>query len=115
MAVTSGPRPANWGWTAPVKTLLAGIALILAVALLLLSRNASGPAPREFPTLTVNPNSAPAAVLSALPRIGPARARAILKARREGAFRSLDDFDRRVHGVGPATVVALRPYLRFDR
>jgi hypothetical protein len=77
---------------------------------------AAVPMPGRKPTraglvLRVDPNTAPAAVLETLPRIGPAMARRIIAAR---PFTSLDDLDRRVYGIGPVTRAALAPYLRFD-
>lgn len=68
----------------------------------------------KLPVLVVDPNVAPQEVLSALPRLGPARAKAILEARQESPFVSAEDFDRRVRGVGPATMTEIRPYLRFE-
>jgi DNA uptake protein ComE-like DNA-binding protein len=67
-----------------------------------------------LPRLQVNANSVPTGVLESLPRIGPALAGRIVEAREQSPFSSLDDLDRRVRGVGPATVAGLRPYLRFD-
>lgn len=64
--------------------------------------------------LRVDPNTAPAAVLEALPRIGPAMAGHIIAARDARPFADLDDFDRRVRGIGPVTREALRPHLRLD-
>jgi competence protein ComEA len=64
--------------------------------------------------LVVNVNTAPAAVLDALPRLGPALAGRIVAGREERPFHSLGDLDARVKGIGPATVAALRPHLRFD-
>ena len=50
--------------------------------------------------------------LELLPGLGPVRAAAIRAEReRRGPFRSLDEWARRVHGVGPASVRALRPHL----
>ena len=52
-------------------------------------------------------------VLEALPGLGPALAGRIDEARANRPFRSLDDFDRRVKGIGPSKAAALRPFLRF--
>lgn len=72
----------------------------------------AGGRPAPVPaTLQVDPNTAPAAVLEALPRIGPVIAARIIEAR---PFADLDDLDRRVRGIGPATREGLRPHLRFD-
>jgi DNA uptake protein ComE-like DNA-binding protein len=64
--------------------------------------------------LRVDPNTAPSAVLEALPRVGPATAAKIIAAREDRPFGDLDDLDRRVRGIGPVTRDALAPYLRFD-
>ncbi len=61
----------------------------------------------------VDANSAPVAVLMALPKLGPVRASAIVEARRDGPFASLFDLERRVWGIGPATTAAMEPYVRF--
>ncbi len=65
------------------------------------------------PVLVVDPNTAPPEVLATLPRIGPALAGRIVAARDDRPFRSLADFDARVRGIGPVTLAALRPFLRF--
>ena len=64
--------------------------------------------------LRVDLNTAPSAVLESLPRIGPAMAARIVAAREVLPFAGLDDFDRRVSGIGPVTRAALAPHLRFD-
>jgi len=64
--------------------------------------------------LVVNLNTAPPAVLAALPRLGPSLVNRIVTARERAPFRSLDDLDARVQGIGPATIVALKPFLRID-
>ncbi len=76
---------------------------------------------KPLPEGRVNPNEAPAASLSRLPGIGPARARAILDLRtrlqdrteRQPAFRNAGDLGQ-VEGIGPATIEGIRPWLRFD-
>jgi hypothetical protein len=73
-----------------------------------------GPESPPIPALRVNVNTAPVGVLEALPRIGPALASRIVEAREELLFVSADDLDRRVRGIGPATIAGLRPHLRFD-
>ena len=66
------------------------------------------------PNLVVDPNSVPPEVLAALPNLGPARVRAIEIARAKAPFRSAEDLDRKVKGIGPATIAELKPFLRFD-
>ena len=57
-------------------------------------------------------NHAPARHLILLPRVGPARAAAILETRsREGPFDSLEDLQR-VKGIGPVTVAGLEGLAR---
>ena len=70
--------------------------------------------PSVDPALVVEVNIDPPEVLVALPRIGPALVARIVEARQERPFRSLEDFDVRVRGVGPVTAKALRPFLRFS-
>ena len=107
-----GARSDLWGWNAPRRALLSGLALTSAVALASqTSRHVDAPA--IDPTLVVDPNTAPPGVLLALPRLGPVLVGRIVAERDREPFRSLDGFDARVRGVGPATAAALRPYLRF--
>jgi hypothetical protein len=68
----------------------------------------------------VNPNTASLASLLRLPRLGPERAQAIVDYRVKvvgergaPAFRDLKDLDA-VPGLGPVTVQAIAPYLRFS-
>ncbi len=79
-----------------------------------LSRDAEPARPR--PGWRIEPNTASAAELRLLPRIGPALAEAIVSYRREvapPAFRAPDDLAR-VRGIGPRTVQRIAPLLRFD-
>lgn len=68
----------------------------------------------SLPLLVADPNTVPSPVLMALPMIGPTLAGNIVEARAARPFDSIEDFDRRVRGIGPARVAALRTYLRFD-
>lgn len=62
--------------------------------------------------LVIDLNTATAADLEVLPRIGPALAQRIIEARdRAGGFTSLDELDA-VKGIGPRTLEALRPHVR---
>jgi competence protein ComEA len=102
-----------WGWTDRVRVLLASIAGGLAIGLLAGTLGDREPT-IEPPSLVVDPNRAPAAVLEALPGIGPGRRAALIAERRRAPFRSLDDLDRRVKRIGPATIAALKPFLRIE-
>jgi competence protein ComEA len=56
-------------------------------------------------------NSASAGALDALPGIGPVRAKAIVGSRSiQGPFSSLQDLAR-VHGIGPATIKKVEPFV----
>lgn len=78
------------------------------------------PGPREAPKpspgagMMIDPNTATAAQLELLPGIGPSRAAAIIESRQTaGPFRTVEDLAR-VHGIGPATVEGVRPYVRIE-
>jgi competence protein ComEA len=59
----------------------------------------------------VNVNTASAAQLQRLPRIGPKMAARILAVRAERPFASVDEL-RRVKGIGAKTLALLRPHVR---
>src|SRR3954452_25083971 len=100
-----------WGWTTPARGLLALGAIAGAIGLFLVAPGPVG-RPPTAPRLVVDPNTAPPPVLGALPKLGPTLVGRIVAARGKAPFRSLDDLDARVRGIGPATVEALRPHLR---
>lgn len=104
---------AIWGWTAPVRGLLIG-ATLLGAGALLASSPSGDETPVPAPRLVIDPNTAPPRLLKALPRLGPALVGRIVKARQDAPFHSMEDLEARVPGVGPATVKALRPHLRFE-
>ena len=113
--MTPTPTHPTWGWTVPVRVLLATLAGGLSLGLFVRTGETipeSGL--RRPPILEVDPNTAPIGVLIALPALGPTLSARIVEGRRDGPFRSLDDLDRRVKGIGPATVDTLRPHLRFQ-
>jgi competence protein ComEA len=64
-----------------------------------------GPA-RSLVGLPIDPNQADAATLETLPGVGPARALAILEARRQKPFQCVEDLDR-VPGIGPRILAGL--------
>ncbi len=64
------------------------------------------------PAFPIDLNTATAAELEALPRVGPATAARIVAWREEhGPFRRVEDL-LEVPGIGPATLERLRPYVR---
>ncbi len=105
MTTESAPRPWPVGKRRQAIIALALVAIVGAVP-----PSHSDDAPEPI-TLRIDPNTAPLAVLETLPRIGPAMAGRIVEAR---PFADLDDLDRRVRGIGPATREAIRPYLHFE-
>jgi competence protein ComEA len=107
-----GARRCLWGWELPTRLALSGLAMLLALGLgIQASRERRMP---EFDSaLVLDANSAPPEVLLALPRLGPALVGRIVAQRGQRRFSSLDDLDRRVRGIGPATAASIRPFLRF--
>jgi competence protein ComEA len=106
----SAKRPL-WGWTLPARVLLTLV--VACSALLLLSAHSTARNPlTAVPPLVLDLNTAPPAALTALPRLGPSLVGRIVAARAAAPFRSIDDLDARVRGIGPATIAALRPHLR---
>lgn len=62
----------------------------------------------------INLNTASAAELELLPRIGPALSRRIVEDRTaNGPFRTIEDLDR-VRGIGPRTVLNIRDHATVD-
>ncbi len=89
-------------------------AVVLAVGLVALSSPGLPEVTSDVaPDLIVDPNTAPPEVFGALPKVGPALLHQLLAARQRHRFDSFDDLDRRVRGIGPATLDALRPHLRI--
>ena len=103
------PRQVRPCWTGPARLLLIAVALPLGVRFAARPPSPDG-SPAAWPLFRVDPNAVPAPVLEALPGIGPALGGRIVAARPLG---SLADLDRRVKGIGPAKVAALRPFLQF--
>ena len=105
-------RAPVWSWTTRAIRLQAGGTVL--ASLLLLIQSAGSQAPPSPPVaLRLDVNRAPEAVLTALPGIGPGRARAIAAARQAQPIDSLVDLELRVRGLGPRTANAIRPFLRF--
>ena len=63
--------------------------------------------------LLVDPNTAPASVLEALPHVGPSLARRLIEQREIRPFESIEELRLRVRGLGPATMARLAPHLRI--
>ncbi len=99
-------------WTGLATGLVAGLALVLSVALGWIGRGGDG-AQVATPVLVVDPNTAPPGVLEALPRLGPVLVGRIVEAREHEPFHSVEDLDARVKGIGPVTIEGLRPHLRI--
>lgn len=111
--MTIPTTPPRWGWTRPAQCLLATLAALLGLCLVALASSSRG-VPPPLPALILDINTAPPQVLSVLPGLGPTLLGRIVAARGERPFRSLDDLDRRVKGVGPKTVAAWTPFLRVE-
>jgi competence ComEA-like helix-hairpin-helix protein len=80
-------------------------------ALLLLSALAALPAPADAATGKVNVNTADAAQLALLPRVGPSLAQKILDFRKQnGPFKATEDL-MLVRGMGEKTYQLVRPYV----
>ena len=108
------PRPRTTRKVEARSLWLPCLTMGLAIGLFVVTIGApSGPS-EPIPELRIDPNTAPAGVLEALPKGGPAVVSRIIEARDQAPFRDLDDFDVRVRGVGPVMLEAMRPYLRFD-
>jgi competence protein ComEA len=93
----------------------AALRALLAATLLLGGGLAASAADDPAPMAgVVNVNTATVAELELLPGVGPAKARAILEARRErGGFKSVEELED-VKGIGPAALERLRPFARIS-
>lgn len=117
-AAASNSEP-QW-FTGPPKY-AAAVALILLTAMalgasMLVPRVPRGStiAPSSLAVVKIDLNSASAAELEALPRIGPALARRIVDDReKHGPFRKIEDLDR-VPGIGPKTLELVRPFAKVS-
>ena len=107
------PPHSRRGLGLPARGGLTLLAAVAGLGLAGVTGTAKGPYIVARP-LVVDPNTAPRGVLGALPKMGPAMVGRIVAARDEAPFRSLDDLDARVRGIGPATIAALRPHLRIE-
>lgn len=122
-------KPPTFLWTQTQRrVLIGGLLLLLAVLTiqrLLRPHYVNDPQPITFPRHPeladrIDPNTADASDLAALPMIGPRRAADIVKFRNQYlskhpgglAFKSPDDL-LRIDGVGIAMLESVRPYLLF--
>jgi hypothetical protein len=105
-----------WSWPENARRLLACLAMMIAIGLVVSSREvprASGDDAASS-NLVLDPNTAPPEALAALPHLGPTLARRLAEARAERPFRSLEDLQSRVRGIGPVTLAQITPYLRVE-
>src|SRR4051794_20849927 len=87
----STPRPA-WGWTATARAWLSILGAVAALGLILSDVSSPPEAPpAPAPRMVVDPNTAPAEVLGALPKLGPALVGRIVAERDRVPFRSIDE------------------------
>jgi competence protein ComEA len=108
---------ARWPWTSGIRVLLSLVVIVLGVALRAASHSLDGGARticRGVPVLVIDPNTAPASVLEALPHVGPGLVKRLIEQRKVRPFASTEDLRRRVRGIGPATLARLAPYLRIE-
>jgi Helix-hairpin-helix motif len=113
--LASGRDEMPWIWPAGTRGLLAGLVIVVALALAFAS--ASVPEADAMivkaPDLLLDLNTVPPPVLGTLPHIGQSLTRQIVAARELRPITSLDDAGSRVRGLGPATLAQIAPYLRF--
>ncbi len=106
----------SWTWPARARVLLALIVLISGVALRVASDSLGTGRQRTcrvVPVLVIDPNTAPASVLEALPHVGPSLVKQFMEQREIRPFGSTADLRRRVRGLGPVTLARLAPHLRI--
>lgn len=106
----------DWSWRETGRRFFGRLALVLGLILAALGYLAeNGETPRSDPLMPIklDANSAEAAELEALPGIGPVLAGRIAEARALGPFRSMEDLDLRVRGIGPAIRARIEPFLSF--
>ena len=106
----------SWTWPARARVLLAIVVLISGVTLRLASDSLGTGrqrACRVVPVLVIDPNTAPASVLEALPHVGPSLVKQLIEQRERHPFESFEDMHRRVRGLGPVMMARLSPYLRI--
>jgi competence protein ComEA len=65
------------------------------------------------PVLVIDPNTAPASVLEALPHVGPSLVKQLIEQRQRLPFESIEEMRQRVRGLGPVMMARLAPHLRI--
>jgi competence protein ComEA len=116
-AGSRGGSTAVWPWTTGIRLLLGFLVIVSGVALRIASHSVSAGASticRGVPVLVIDPNTAPASVLEALPHVGPVLVKRLIEQRESRPFASAEDLRRRVRGLGPATLARLTPHLRIE-
>lgn len=104
------PGAAIWSWRPAPATdeVVSGVRARVAQGV---EREAEAGRPLA-PGERLDPNAVGEEQLRRLPGIGPARARAIVEARAEARFRTLEDL-LRVSGIGEATLARIAPHLEL--
>jgi len=103
-----------WPWPVSTRLLLAVLVLNAGVALRVTVHSLgcdARTASRLVPVLVIDPNTAPACVLEALPHVGPSLVQRLIEQREIRPFASTNDLRHRVRGLGPATMARLAPHL----
>jgi competence protein ComEA len=83
--------------------------LVLVMVLGLVSSFAT----EEKAAAKINVNTATIEALDTLPGIGPVIASRIVEARKEGKFTNLEDFQKRVKGIGEKKAAILKDLITF--
>ena len=111
-----GRSAGTWPWSIHTRLVLVVFTLIAGIALRVAAHSAgcdARTASRVVPVLVIDPNTAPASVLEALPHAGPSLVQRLVEQREIRPFGSTEDLRRRVRGLGPATLARLAPHLRI--
>jgi competence protein ComEA len=107
---------ARWGWAQrPGRADLPGAQRDIAAAMDTVGRLRTEAERRSLPLApgeTLDPNRADVIDLDRLPGVGPSTANAIVSARSETAFATVEDL-LTVRGIGPATLAKLEPHLHI--